>query len=74
MCFYPLTRLFFSTLNDEAARIFQEEMWGLIKFVGLSYDEAHKIPVHERRYYIYKHNEYQAKLKEDMEKARNGGK
>lgn len=33
-----------------------EELWGCVKYIGLSWDMVMSLPIQDRKYYIQKHN------------------
>lgn len=39
-----------------------DEIWGCVKHVGIPYDTVMRMPIHNRRYFIMRHNEEQERL------------
>lgn len=61
-CFCPLTNMFFSTLPSEYDRYYKEEIWGCFKHIGIPMETLMKMPIQDRKFYIYKHNTEQNEL------------
>lgn len=58
---------------NDYARQLKDEIWGVFKHMGIPISTIYSMPVHERRYYIMKHNEEQEGLKKQMSNNNNGG-
>lgn len=50
-------------LPNEYDRYYKEEIWGCFKHIGISMDILMKMPIHDRKFYIYKHNSEQSEHK-----------
>lgn len=51
-----MTNFYFSISPNEYYNNLLEEEWGCFKHIGMSWDMIMKLPIHERRELIRKHN------------------
>ena len=49
----------------------KEEIWGVFKHIGIPFETIYSMPVHDRRFYIMKHNEEQEGIKRQYNKNEN---
>ena len=49
-----------------------EEVWGCVKYIGLSWDMVMSLPIQERKYYIQKHN-YETQAANDASSTNSSG-
>ena len=45
-----------------------DEIWGCVKHVGIPYDTVMRMPIHNRRYFILRHNDEQEKISSSLDK------
>lgn len=46
-----------------------DEIWGCFKHIGMSYDMIMKLPIQDRRAFIYKHNMEQDAISREFDKT-----
>lgn len=63
--------MYFSTLPSEYERELKEEIWGMFKYMGISIETIYAMPIHDRKFYIMKHNEEQEGIKRAHMQAEN---
>jgi len=71
LCFFNLTKTFFSTLPSNYERILKDEIYGCFKYIGIPIETVYNMPIQDRRYFIMKHNEEQEKRKSESERGEN---
>ena len=55
-------------MPTEYERRLRDEIWGCFKYIGIPMETIMKLPIQERKYYIYKHNQEQENNKEYNDK------
>lgn len=63
-----MTNLFFSISPSEFEASLKEEIWGCYKYIGIPIETIYSMPVHDRKFFIMKHN---MDVKEENEKTAN---
>ena len=61
--------ILFSSISPDYEENLKDELFGCFKYVGIPFEMLDKMPVRDRRYYIYKHNKYVEKEQEEYNKA-----
>lgn len=63
--------MYFSTLPSEYERELKEEIWGMFKYMGIPIETIYAMPIHDRKFYIMKHNEEQEGIYRESTQAAN---
>ena len=66
-----MTNFYFSISPDEYARNLSNEIYGCFKHIGMSWDMIMKLPIQERRAFIYKHNMEQEQIEKEHNNSNN---
>lgn len=66
-----MTNFYFSISPNEYAKNLSDEIYGCFKHIGMSYDMIMKLPIQERRAFIYKHNMEQDMIEKEYNNASN---
>ena len=65
--FCNLTNFYFSISPNDYYNNLLEELWGCVKYVGMSWDMARTLPIQERRAMIHKHNLDSERIEREIE-------
>ena len=70
--FCNLTSFYFSISPSEYYNNLMSEIYGCLKYVGMSYDMIMKLPIQDRRIMIRKHNLEQEEINKELDDVRGG--
>ena len=63
--------ILFSSISPDYERNLKDELFACFKHIGIPFDVLEKMPIRDRRFYIYKYNDY-VKKQEDAYEASQG--
>lgn len=59
--------ILFSSISPDYERNLKDELFACFKYIGIPFDVLETMPIRDRRFYIYKYNDYVRKQEEAYE-------